>query len=92
MKRILSFVTVMFLSVVSLSAQTDLSYREWSDGALKAQDFAKRRSSGELIGQVYTGIQTYPGEWEKISWNLRVKRLRSKTVFDPIRSWVRSDS
>ena len=84
--------SVMMLSVFSLSAQTNLSYREWQDGALKAEDFAKRRSSGELIGQVYTGIQTYSGEWEKVSWNLRVKRLKSKTVFDPIRSWVRSDS
>ena len=84
--------SIMMLSVFSLSAQTDLSYKEWQDGALKAEDFAKRRSSGELIGQVYTGIQTYSGEWEKVSWNLRVKRLKSKTVFDPIRSWVRSDS
>ena len=92
MKGFLSFMSVMMLSVFSLSAQTDLSYREWQDGALKAEDFAKRRSSGELIGQVYTGIQTYSGEWEKVSWNLRVKRLKSKTVFDPIRSWVRSDS
>ena len=84
--------SVMMLSVFSLSAQTDLSYREWNDGALTVKDFAKRRSSGELIGQVYTGIQTYSGEWEKVSWNLRVKRLKSETVFDPIRSWVRSDS
>jgi hypothetical protein len=92
MKGFLSFMSVMMLSVFTLSAQTNLSYREWQDGALKAEDFAKRRSSGELIGQVYTGIQTYSGEWEKVSWNLRVKRLKSKTVFDPIRSWVRSDS
>ena len=84
--------SLMMMSVFSLSAQTDLSYKEWHDGALKAEDFAKRRSSGELIGQVYTGIQTYSGEWEKVSWNLRVKRLKSKTVFDPIRSWVRSDT
>ena len=53
MKRFLSFMSVMMLSVFSLSAQTDLSYREWQDGALKAEDFAKQRSSGELIGQVY---------------------------------------
>lgn len=92
MKRIMSSITVLLLSVFSLSAQTDLSYKEWQDGALKAEDFAKRRSSGELIGQVYTGIHTYSGEWEKVSWNLRVKRLQSKTVFDPLRSWVRSDS
>ena len=92
MKRFLSFMSLMMMSVFSLSAQADLSYKEWQDGALKAEDFAKRRSSGELIGQVYTGIQTYSGEWEKVSWNLRVKRLKSKTVFDPIRSWVRSDS
>ena len=92
MKRFLSFMSIMMLSVFSLSAQTDLSYKEWQDGALKAEDFTKRRSSGELIGQVYTGIQTYSGEWEKVTWNLRVKRLQSKTVFDPIRSWVRSDS
>ena len=92
MKRFLSFISLMMMSVFSLSAQADLSYKEWQDGALKAEDFAKRRSSGELIGQVYTGIQTYSGEWEKVSWNLRVKRLKSKTVFDPIRSWVRSDS
>lgn len=92
MKRIMSSITVLLLSVFSLSAQTVLSYKEWQDGALKAEDFAKRRSSGELIGQVYTGIHTYSGEWEKVSWNLRVKRLQSKTVFDPLRSWVRSDS
>lgn len=92
MKRFLSFVSIAFLSVVTLSAQTDLSYKEWGSGALGADDFAKRRSSGQLIGQVYTGIQTYPGNWEKIGWNLRVKRLQSKTVFDPIRSWVRSDT
>ena len=92
MKRFLSFISLMMMSVFSLSAQADLSYKEWQDGALKAEDFAKRRSSGELIGQVYTGIQTYSGEWEKVRWNLRVKRLKSKTVFDPIRSWVRSDS
>ena len=69
--------SLMMMYVFSLSAQTDLSYKEWHDGALKAEDFAKRRSSGELIGQVYTGIQTYSGEWEKVSWNLRVKRLKS---------------
>lgn len=96
MKRALTaFCAILFTLLISsskASAQADLSYKEWQNGALKEEDFAKRRSSGELIGQVYTGIQTYPGEWEKVSWNLRVKRLKSKTVFDPIRSWVRSDS
>lgn len=96
MKRTLTVFYVTLFTLLTFgfraSAQTDLSYKEWNGGALKAEDFAKRRSSGELIGQVYTGIQTYPGEWEKVSWNLRVKRLQSKTVFDPIRSWVRSDS
>ena len=96
MKRTLTaFCAILFTLLISsskASAQADLSYKEWQNGALKEEDFAKRRSSGELIGQVYTGIQTYPGEWEKVSWNLRVKRLQSKTVFDPIRSWVRSDS
>ena len=96
MKRTLTVFYVTLFTLLTftfrVSAQTDLSYKEWNGGALKAEDFAKRRSSGELIGQVYTGIQTYPGEWEKVSWNLRVKRLQSKTVFDPIRSWVRSDS
>lgn len=96
MKRTLTaFCAILFTLLISsskASAQADLSYKEWQNGALKEEDFAKRRSSGELIGQVYTGIQTYSGEWEKVSWNLRVKRLKSKTVFDPIRSWVRSDS
>ena len=92
MKRFVSFISVMIMSVFSLLAQTDLSYREWHDGTLKAEDFAIRRSSGELIGQVYTGIQTFSGDWEKMSWNLRVRRLQSKAVFDPIRSWVRSDT
>ena len=82
----------MYLAVTSLSAQTDLSYKEWSDGPLKAEDFTKRRSSEEVIGEVYTGIHTYAGEWEKVYWNLRVKRIKSKTVFDPLRSWVRSDT
>ena len=91
MKRFLTFMSVMMLSLFSLSAQTDLSYKEWQDSPLKEDDFTKRRSSGEFIGQMYAGIQTYPGEWEKVSWNLRVKRLQSKTLFDPIRSWV-SDS
>ena len=96
MRRTLTaFCAILFTLLISsskASAQADLSYKEWQNGALKEEDFAKRRSSGELIGQVYTGIQTYSGEWEKVSWNLRVKRLKSKTVFDPIRSWVRSDS
>lgn len=92
MKKFISSVSIVFLSIFTLSAQTDLSYREWDDGALKAEDFTKRRSSGEIIGQVYTGIRTYSGDWEKYSWNLRVKRLKSKTIFDPIRSWVRSDT
>lgn len=79
MKRLLSFVSIALLPIFTLSAQTDLSYREWSDGALNAEDFTRRRSAGNLIGQVYTGIQTYPGDWEKVNWNLRVKRIRSKT-------------
>ena len=92
MKRILSFASIVFLSIFTLSAQTDLSYKEWSENSLTVEDFAKRRSSGKLIGQVYTAIQTYPSEWEKVSWNLRVKRLESKTLFDPIRSWVSTDT
>lgn len=92
MKRTLVIVAITCMSVFRLSAQTDLSYKEWSEGPLKTEDFSKRRSSGELIGQVYTGIQTYSSDWEKVEWNLRVKRLKSKTVFDPIRSWVRSDT
>lgn len=56
MKRILSFVSIALLPIFTLSAQTDFSYREWSDGALNAEDFTRRRSAGNLIGQVYTGI------------------------------------
>ena len=91
MKRILTFLTAA-LSAISLYAQSDLSYKEWKDGPLTLEDFSQRKSSGKLIGQISTGIQTYPGDWEKVNWNLRVKRLRSKTVFDPITSWVRSDT
>lgn len=92
MKRALSIAAIAVLSAFTLSAQSDLSYKEWSEDKLKVEDFSVRRSSGNLIGQVYTGIHTYPSDWEKVSWNLRVKRLKSKTVFDPIRSWVRSDT
>lgn len=92
MKRALSIAAIAVLSAFTLSAQSDLSYKEWSEDKLKIEDFSVRRSSGNLIGQVYTGIHTYPGDWEKVGWNLRVKRLKSKTVFDPIRSWVRSDT
>ena len=92
MKRILTIISTVMLSALSLQAQVDLSYKEWKDGPLTIDDFSKRRATGDIISEVYTGIQTEAGEWEKIDWNFRVKRLQSKTVFDPIRSWVRSDS
>lgn len=92
MKKILTIFAMAIMAASPLSAQSDLSYKEWNEETLKAEDFSKRRSTGELIGQVYTGIHTYPGEWEKVSWNLRVKRLKSKSVFDPIRSWISSDT
>ena len=92
MKRYFLFTVAVILSAFSLSAQNYISYKEYHDGLLTADDFSKRGSTGDLIGQVYTGINTYAGDWEKVQGNLRVKRLKSVTVFDPIRSWVRSDT
>ena len=92
MKRFYIFTIAAVLSVFSLSAQNYVSYKEYSEGPLTVDDFTKRGSTGDLIGQVYTGINTYSGNWEKVQGNLRVKRLKSVTVFDPIRSWVRSDT
>ena len=92
MKRYFLFTVAVILSAFSLTAQNYISYKEYHEGLLTADDFSKRGSTGDLIGQVYTGINTYSGDWEKVQGNLRVKRLKSVTVFDPIRSWVRSDT
>lgn len=91
MRRFILILALAMASAVASSAQTDLSYKEWSDGPLRIEDFSTRKTSGDEMGKIYTGIQTYQGDWEKVSWNLRVKRLQSKAVFDSIRSWVRGD-
>ena len=91
MKRFILILVLAMASAVASSAQTDLSYKEWSDGPLRIEDFSTRKTPGDEMGKIYTGIQTYQGDWEKVSWNLRVKRLQSKAVFDSIRSWVRGD-
>ena len=92
MKRVLTLIAAGIIGTFTLSAQTDLSYKEWSDGPLKSEDFSKRRSTGDMVGQVYTGIHSQVSDWEKINWNTRVKRVQSKTVLDPIRSWIRTDT
>lgn len=92
MKRFLTLIAAVVLGAMTLSAQTDLSYKEWSDGPLTSDDFSKRRGAEDIVGQVYTGIEVNAGDWEKINWNTRVKRVKSKAVFDPIRSWIRTDT
>lgn len=92
MRRLLTLIVAGVLGNLTLSAQTDLSYKEWTDGPLKSEDFSKRRGTGDIVGQVYTGIHSQVSDWEKVNWNTRVKRVQSKTVLDPIRSWIRTDT
>lgn len=92
MRRILTLIAAGVLGTLTLSAQTDLSYKEWSDGPLASEDFSKRRGTGDMVGQIYTGIEVQASDWKKVNWNTRVKRVESKTVFDPIRSWIRTDT
>lgn len=91
MKRILPFIlSALFFVAISLSAyaQTDISYKSWTDGPLTREDFTLSTPYDGKIGEIVTGIETYTSDWEKVKWNLRVKRLGSKSVFDPIRSWL----
>ncbi|MBO5708793.1 MAG: hypothetical protein J6S01_05600 [Bacteroidales bacterium] len=92
MRRFLTLIAAVVLGAMTLSAQTNLSYKEWSDGPLTSDDFSKRRGAEDIVGQVYTGIEVNAGDWEKINWNTRVKRVKSKAIFDPIRSWIRTDT
>lgn len=92
MRLIILLLIAVLLPSVTIDAQTDISYKEWKDGPLSPDDFMKRRGTGELIGQITSGISSYTGEWEKITWNTRVKRWHSKTLFDPIKSWIRTDT
>ena len=92
MRRFLTLIAAVVLGATTLSAQTNLSYKEWSDGPLTSDDFSKRRGAEDIVGQVYTGIEVNAGDWEKINWNTRVKRVKSKAIFDPIRSWIRTDT
>ena len=92
MRRILNLIVAGVFGTMTLSAQTDLSYKEWAEGPLTSEDFSKRRGTGDMVGQVYTGIDVKASDWEKVNWNTRVKRVESKTVFDPIRSWIRTDT
>lgn len=92
MKRLLTVITSGIIGTLTLSAQTDLSYKVWTDGPLASEDFSKRRGTGETVGQIYTGIDVKASDWQRVNWNTRVKRVESKTVFDPIRSWIRTDT
>jgi hypothetical protein len=92
MKRFFIAFVLIFVGL-SANAQTDLSYKNWTDGPLAIEDFARRTSDGILIGECYSGIEAFPSDWEKVKWNLRVRRLHSRTVFDPLKSWItKSDS
>ena len=91
MKRTALIIATILTAGTLAFAQTDLSYKYWNDGQLTQNDFQRRTSDGEIIGQVFTGIETQSGDWEKVKWNFRVKRLQSKTTFDPLRSWITKD-
>ena len=90
MKRAFT-IAAMLLMCLNAFAQTDLSYKKWEDGKLAIEDFNRRTADDENICVIHTGIDTYSGDWEKVKWNLRVKRLKSTTLFDPIQSWITKD-
>lgn len=91
MKRFLLTVSIAIVSAAAASAQTDLSYRYWTEGPLTVDEFPRRKANDEIIGQIASGIETCDSDWEKVKWNLRVKRVKSKTLFDPLRSWIAND-
>jgi hypothetical protein len=90
MKRTFT-IAAMVLMCLNAFAQTDLSYKKWEDGKLAIEDFNRRTADDDNICVIHTGIDTYSGDWEKVKWNLRVKRLKSTTLFDPIQSWITKD-
>ena len=90
MKRTFT-IAAMLLMCLNAFAQTDLSYKKWEDGKLAIEDFNRRTADDDNICVIHTGIDTYSGDWEKVKWNLRVKRLKSTTLFDPIQSWITKD-
>ena len=75
MKRTFT-IAAMLLMCLNAFAQTDHSYKKWEDGKLAIEDFNRRTADDENICEIHTGIDTYSGDWEKVKWNLRVKRLK----------------